>query len=304
MPRRQRPAALTYHGLREAPDTAAVTAQARAAFLAAHPDLKLQPLVIVIAAYNEEDNIGTVLDEVPLQIADVRVSLLVIDDGSTDDTTGVAERHGALVCTLRANRGHGVALRLGYRIAREGGAQYIATLDADGQWDPADLPGMVRLLESGDADFVIGSRQLGKTENTEALLRNTGVRFFARVVSRLTHTQLTDTSSGLRLMRAGLTGTVTQTQPQYQTSELLIGALLQGYRVAEVPTVMRRRLSGTSRKGHNVAYGLRYSRVIAETYLRERRNRRRMPSARRTAESEPVGRAGPNEGPSPVRQQG
>jgi glycosyltransferase involved in cell wall biosynthesis len=304
MPRRQRPAAVTYHRLREAPDTAAITGQARSAFAAAHPDLKLQPLVIVIAAYNEAENIGTVLDEVPLQIADVRVSLLVIDDGSTDDTTEVAERHGALVCTLRANRGHGVALRLGYRIAREGGAQYIATLDGDGQWDPAELPAMVHLLESGDADFVIGSRQLGQTENTEALLRNTGVRFFARVVSFLTSTHLTDTSSGLRLMRAGLTGTVTQTQPQYQTSELLIGALLQGYRVAEVPTVMRRRLSGTSRKGHNVAYGLRYARVIAETYLRERRASRRMPAGRPATGTEPVARPGGNESPSPVRQQG
>jgi glycosyltransferase involved in cell wall biosynthesis len=304
MPRQQRAAAVTYHGLREAPDTAAITGQARAAFAAAHPDLKLQPLVIVIAAYNEAENIGTVLDEVPLQIADVRVSLLVIDDGSTDDTTQVAERHGALVCTLRANRGHGVALRLGYRIAREGGAQYIATLDGDGQWDPADLPEMVRLLESGDTDFVIGSRQLGQTENTEALLRNTGVRFFARVVSWLTHTHLTDTSSGLRLMRAGLTGTVTQTQPQYQTSELLIGALLRGYRVAEVPTVMRRRLSGTSRKGHNVAYGLRYARVIAETYAREWRAARRIPEVRPTTDSEPVTRSGSNESPSPVSQQG
>jgi hypothetical protein len=78
-------------------------------------------------------------------------------------------------------------------------------------------------------------------------------------------------------MRAGLTGTVTQTQPQYQTSELLIGALLQGYRVAEVPTVMRQRLSGESKKGRNLAYGLRYARVIGETYRRERRASKTMP---------------------------
>ncbi len=270
MPRREQPADVTFHGLREAPDTAAVTSLALQGFVAAYPDLKLQPLVIVIAAYNEADNIGAVLDEVPQQIADVPVSLLVIDDGSTDATSQVAERHGALVCTLAANRGHGVALRLGYRIAREGGAQYIGTLDGDGQWDPADLPAMVALMEGGEADFVIGSRQLGQTENTDAF-RNLGVRFFARVISGLTRTHITDTSSGLRLMRAGLTGTVTQTQPQYQTSELLIGALLQGYRVAEVPTVMRQRMSGESRKGRNFAYGLRYARVITQTYLRERR---------------------------------
>jgi glycosyltransferase involved in cell wall biosynthesis len=194
----------------------------------------------------------------------------VIDDGSTDATTEVAERHGALVCTLSANRGHGVALRLGYRIAREAGAETIATLDGDGQWDPADLPAMVTLMQSGEADFVLGSRQLGQTENTDAF-RNLGVKFFAKVISALTRTHITDTSSGLRLMRADLTGTVTQTQPQYQTSELLIGALLQGYRVAEVPTVMRQRLSGESKKGRNLAYGLRYARVITYTYLRERR---------------------------------
>lgn len=277
MSRREQPAGVAYHGLREAPDTSAVTSAALQAFAGAYPDIKLQPLVIVIAAYNEADNIGAVLDEVPQQIADVPVTLLVIDDGSTDKTTEVAQRHGALVCTLAVNRGHGVALRLGYRIAREGGAQYIGTLDGDGQWDPADLPAMVAIMEAGQADFVIGSRQLGQTENTDAF-RNLGVRFFARVISALTRTRLTDTSSGLRLMRADLTGTVTQTQPQYQTSELLIGALLQGYRVAEVPTVMRQRMSGESRKGRNLAYGLRYARVIAETYRRERRAARVRPA--------------------------
>jgi glycosyltransferase involved in cell wall biosynthesis len=268
--------------LREAPDTSAVTSAALKAFAEAYPDLKLQPLVVVIAALNEAANIGAVLDEVPQQIADIPVSLLVIDDGSTDGTSEVAQRHGALVCTLSVNRGHGVALRLGYRIAREGGAQYIATLDGDGQWDPADLPEMVSRMEAGEADFVIGSRQLGQTENTDAF-RNLGVKFFARVISQLTGTRLTDTSSGLRLMRAGLTGTVTQTQPQYQTSELLIGALLQGYRVAEVPTVMRQRLSGESKKGRNLAYGLRYARVILGTYQRERRAAKATPPVARPA---------------------
>jgi glycosyltransferase involved in cell wall biosynthesis len=270
MSRAEQPADVTYHGLREAPDTARVTGAALTAFQTTYPDLKLQPLVVVIAAFNEASNIGAVLDEVPEQILDVPVSLLVIDDGSNDNTTEVAQRHGALVCTLSANRGHGVALRLGYRIAREAGARYIATLDGDGQWDPADLPAMVEVLEADRADFVLGSRELGRTENTD-LFRNVGVKFFARTISVLTNCRLTDTSSGLRLMRAELTGTVTQTQPQYQTSELLIGALLQGYRVSEVPTVMRQRLSGESKKGRNFAYGLRYARVIGHTYLRERR---------------------------------
>jgi hypothetical protein len=74
-------------------------------------------------------------------------------------------------------------------------------------------------------------------------------------------------------MRAEITATVRQTQPEYQTSELLIGAILQGYRVAEVPTVMRVRRAGRSKKGHNLLYGLRYARVILRTYVRERFSR-------------------------------
>ena len=267
----------SYRALQEAPDTAAIVNSAREEFACRYPDVKLQRLVVVIAAFNEAANIGAVLDEIPAQIADVPVSQLVIDDGSTDGTSEAARRHGALVCTLSANRGHGVALRLGYRIAREAGAGLIATLDGDGQWDPADLPAMVRMIEEDRADFVVGSRQLGQTENTDHF-RNVGVRFFARLVSRLTGARITDTSSGLRVMRADMTEVVRQTQPQYQTSELLIGALFNGYRVAEVPTTMRQRLSGASKKGGNVFYGLRYARVIGKTWWRERGAARRVPA--------------------------
>jgi glycosyltransferase involved in cell wall biosynthesis len=280
---RSHPARRTYRALREAPDTALVTGAAREEFARVHPDVKLEPLAVVIAAYNEAGNIGAVLDEITDEIAGVRVSRLVVDDGSTDGTTEVARRHGALVCTLAANRGHGVALRLGYRIAREGGARYIATLDGDGQWDPADLPAMVGILEEGRADFVIGSRQLGRTENTD-WYRNAGVRFFAWAISTLTGAKLTDTSSGLRVMRAEMTGVVRQTQPQYQTSELLIGAVFQGYRVAEVPTTMRQRISGVSKKGGNLFYGFRYARVIARTWWRERNGNRQVEGLARTGQ--------------------
>lgn len=256
--------------MRERADTTRVTDAARRTFAERYPNLELPPLVVVVAAYNEAENIGAVVDEVSGEIGGLATATLVVDDGSADETGEVAGKHGALVCSLPVNRGHGVALRLGYRLAREGGARYIATLDGDGQWDPADLPAMVELLESDRADFVVGSRQLGRTENTDQF-RNAGVRFFAWLISRLTGTHLTDTSSGLRAMRAELTGVVRQTQPQYQTSELLIGAVFSGYRVAEVPTVMRKRLSGESKKGHNLLYGVRYARVILSTWWRERR---------------------------------
>jgi glycosyltransferase involved in cell wall biosynthesis len=259
--------------MREAADTPEIIEAALADYRGRHPE-PLPPLAVVIAALNEEQALPDVLDEVPAVIGGLAARVIVIDDGSTDETAAVAEKAGALVCRLRRNCGHGVALRAGYRIAREGGARYIATLDADGQWDPADLPAMIAIVEAGTADFVIGSRQLGHTENTDSV-RNLGVRFFSRVISLLTRTRITDSSSGLRVMRSELTAKVRQTQPQYQTSELLIGAIFQGFRVAEVPTVMRVRRAGTSKKGHNLFYGARYAQVITRTYLREWRGRSR-----------------------------
>lgn len=259
--------------LHEMADTRAVSDAALRDFHARHVDVKINPLVVLVGAYEEADNIGQVVDEVPDTIAGVPVTLIVIDDGSSDDTAAIAEQHGALVCRLPVNRGHGVALRLGYRLAHEAGARYVTTLDADGQWNPADLPAMVALLEDDKADFVIGSRKLGSTENNDHV-RNVGMAFFGRLVSTLTRSRVTDTSSGLRAMRTEITQTVRQVQPQYQTSELLIGALSHGYRVAEVPTVMRRRISGESKKGNNVFYGASYTRVVLSTWLRERRTAR------------------------------
>jgi glycosyltransferase involved in cell wall biosynthesis len=256
--------------LREDAEAPQIVARAVEAFNGQRGDEELAPVTVVIAALNEADCIGPVVTEVPETICELPTQVLVVDDGSSDQTSEIARQAGALVCRLERNCGHGTALRAGYRIAREGGARYIATLDADGQWDPADLPAMVALLEADSADLVIGSRRLGRTDNNDAV-RNLGVRFFAFVISLLTHTHLTDTSSGLRAMRIEVTEQVRQTQPQYQTSELLIGALLHGFRVAEVPTVMRVRTAGESKKGRNVFYGMRYAQVIARTYLRERR---------------------------------
>jgi glycosyltransferase involved in cell wall biosynthesis len=262
-----------HRSLRESDGTATIVDAAVGRLRAERGTADLSPLVVVIAAYNEQDGVGEVIDEVAPEIAGLAVTVLVVDDGSGDKTAEIAREHGAVVCELAVNCGHGSALRAGYRIAREGGAAYIATLDADGQWNPADLPVMVEFLQADKADLVIGSRQLGATHNDDAV-RNAGVKFFSRLISMLTGVKVTDSSSGLRAMRAEITATVRQTQPQYQTSELLIGALMAGYRVCEVPTTMRRRNAGESKKGHNLIYGLRYAEVIRRTWWRERREAR------------------------------
>ena len=240
-------------------------------FEAAHPGLRWPPVVVVIAALDEEGGIGAVVSDVPAEACGLEVATLVVDDGSSDATGEVARRHGAHVVRLKRNCGHGIALRVGYQLAREHGAEYIVTLDGDGQWNPVELPIVLEPVVRGEADFVIGSRVLGGAE-AQNRLRGTGVHVFAALVRMLTGVRVTDTSSGFRALRAEVTATVRQEQVQYQTSELLIGAIFHGYRIAERPIVMRRRVAGESKKGPNALYGLRYARVILRTWWRERRS--------------------------------
>ncbi len=249
-------------------DAASVHALTRA-----EGEVRCAPVVVIIAAYNEEDGIGAVLDAVPSVSCGLPVDTLVVVDGCTDGTAEVARRHGALVCEAVRNRGQGAALRLGYALAREGGARYLVTTDADGQYDLDELPLLLRPLIDDAADFVTGSRRLGRQETTDPV-RHLGVHVFGWLASLLTRQRLTDTSFGFRAMKAEVTGTVTLMQAQYQASELLLGVIAHGYRVLEQPMTMLARTAGGTKKGNNLVYGMRYARVMVGTWWRERSARR------------------------------
>ena len=231
---------------------------------------KLPPIALVIAAYNEEGAIGPVIEQLPATVCGLAAEVIVVADGCADATVKEADVAGAIVCDVPVNRGQGAALRLGYRIARAGGAQYIVTTDADGQYNPAEIESLITPIIEGRADFVTGSRRMG-SEETKDPVRKAGVRFFALLVSTLTGQSISDTTFGLRAMRAEVTGAVLLAQQQYQASELLIGVITHGFRVLEVPATIHKRAVGQSKKGHNFVYGLRFMRVVLGTWLRERR---------------------------------
>ena len=245
-----------------------------AAFRTAHGDVELAPVVVVIAAYQEAATIGRVLDELPATTCSLAVDALVVVDGATDRTAAAARSKGALVCELATNQGQGAALRLGYHLAGAGGARVIVTTDADAQYDASELSRLIQPILDGDADFVTGSRWLGHNTSTSTV-RSIGSHVFARLVTVLTRHKVTDTSFGFRAMTPAVTTAVELRQPQYQSSELLIGAIMRGFRVVECPMTMRPRAAGASKKGNNLVYGYRYARVVFGTWARERSRRRR-----------------------------
>jgi glycosyltransferase involved in cell wall biosynthesis len=214
------------------------------------------------------------VENLPAGVCGLQTATIVVADGCADATAKEADAAGALVADVSVNRGQGAALRLGYRIAREGGAEYIVTTDADGQYDLAELPLLLQPLIDDEADFVTGSRALGRHETSDPV-RHLGVHVFAWLARTLTRQPLTDTSFGFRAMKAEVTQTVTLTQAQYQASELLLGVISHGYRVLEQPMTMLARTAGKTKKGNNFIYGLRYARVLVGTWLRESRARRR-----------------------------
>jgi glycosyltransferase involved in cell wall biosynthesis len=247
-----------------------------------HPGLALPPVVVVVPAYEEAPTVGAVVASVPRAMAGLATAVLVVDDGSGDDTGARAAAAGALVCRLPVNSGQGAALRTGYRLAVEHGARVVATLDADGQWDPADLPRLVELVGSGQADLVSGTRRRpsgrepgsGPRDPERWSVRGAGVVVFAALVRLLTGTAVTDPANGLRAMTAEVASGVELTEPQFQAAELLVSAVSRGFRYAEVPVSHARRPAGTSKKGGSLSYGWRYGRVLVGTWWRERRRPR------------------------------
>jgi len=249
-----------------------VIQESRREFDARHPDLKLSPVVGLVCAFEEEANIRAVLEAMPDEACGLAVTTLVVVDGGHDKTDQVAKDAGAVTFVLGENLGHGYALRVGYALCMELGADYVVTLDADGQNDPAEIPVMLQPLVDDEADFVVASRVLGR-DTTSDRFRKAGVRVFSWIMSAMGHTRLTDTSNGYRALRVTLLDDVAHrlVQPQYQTAELLIIAMRRGWRVAERPTMWLPRSSGTTKKGKNWLFGFRYGRVVLETWWKVRK---------------------------------
>jgi glycosyltransferase involved in cell wall biosynthesis len=225
----------------------------------------------VIPAYNEEPTVAQVVSEIPAEAAGLATEVIVVVDGAKDRTAEVAAAAGALVCEVALNRGQGAALKLGYWLARARGAQVIATIDADGQYEPGEIGRVVEPILAGRAEFVSGSRRLGNELTTDRV-RHLGVLVFGALISVLVRHRITDPACGIRAMRSDVTAAVTLEQPQYQASELMISAALNGFRMAEVPTTMRDRgvhATGT-KKGGNFGYGARFARAALHTWRRDR----------------------------------
>ena len=203
-------------------------------------------LVAVVPAWNEEGAIGGVVDEI--RAFEAAVTVVVVDDASTDATADVAEAHGATVLRLPFNVGIGGAVQTGFRYARDEGFEVAVRLDGDGQHDASELPKLLEPIHAGTADLVIGSRFVDPGGGYRPpFARRIGIRVFARLVSLLGGQRVTDTTSGfVALDRAGIELFAVEYPHDYPEVEATLVALRSGLRLGQVQVQMRERQTGTS----------------------------------------------------------
>jgi len=200
----------------------------------------------IVPALNEAGSIQSVIREIRAQDPDFEI--LVVDDGSTDGTAGLAEAAGAWVVRLPFNLGIGGAVQTGLQYARDHDFGIAVQIDADGQHDPTELPKLLAPLLAGEADVVVGSRFLGERNYKAPFLRRVGIRVFAAIISAVVGQPLTDTSSSFRAFGRRAIAYFSRDYPHgfVESVEATVIAARCGLRLTEVPVVMRQRLMGQS----------------------------------------------------------
>ena len=231
------------------------------------PSGAMPDVMVIIPALNEAENLDILLPRIPRTVADLSLGVLVVDDGSTDDTKQTALRHGCFVARSFVNRGQGAASRIGYAYLGLRQVHYGVTMDADNQHRPEDIERLLRPVLDNQFDLTIGSRVLGSAEQ-DSLTRSVGVAVFSRLVSLLSGVRLTDCSSGFKAFDMRKMARLDLREDQFQSSEVLIAAAKRGLRIGEVPIRINRRDVGLSRKGTNLTYGLMFFRTMARTWWR------------------------------------
>ena len=200
-------------------------------------------VLIVVPAWNEAESIASVVHEVRGELPGVDV--LVVDDGSADQTTPRARAAGAVVARLPYNLGVGGAMRLGYRYGFEHGYDVVVQIDADGQHDPRYVPKLIDALDG--ADIVIGARFAGEGGYRVRGPRRWAMALLSAVLSRIARARLTDTTSGFRAANRRAVELFARWYPvEYlgDTVETLVYAARRGMVVRQVPVAMRQRMAG------------------------------------------------------------
>jgi glycosyltransferase involved in cell wall biosynthesis len=199
-------------------------------------------VAIVIPAYNEHEAVGLTVDRVrdALERSSYSYEIVVVDDGSTDNTGAEAREHGARVVTLAANSGYGSALKAGIRGSR---SELVVIIDADGTYPPADIPKLVALAE--DADMVVGAR--AASDVSIPFIRRPAKWVLNRLAGYLAGEHIPDLNSGLRVLRRSVLDQFLHILPSgfSFTMTITLSLLCTSHRVVYEPVTCEKRIGSS-----------------------------------------------------------
>lgn len=203
-------------------------------------------VLVIIPAFNEASRIAAVV--AGIRAAAPEADVLVVNDGSRDDTAIVARQAGAVVVSHPFNMGYGVAIQTGYKYALRHDFDYLVQIDGDGQHDPTHIPELLDIVQSGAADFVLGSRFLSNASYRPPLIRRLGMAFFRKIVSLVVRQPMTDCTSGYQAFnREVMRFFAGDLFPcDYPDADVLISLHLAGFRIRELPVRMYANAAGKS----------------------------------------------------------
>lgn len=236
-------------------------------------------VLAIMPAYNEEESLGTTLDELVSVRPDI--DALVVDDGSADKTADVARRHGATVISLPMNLGIGGAVQTGLVYAAQQGYDIAIQFDADGQHMAGEIEKILSVVKDGQADVAIGSRFLSSGGFRSSLARRLGIRIFELVISVAVWHKITDATSGFRAFNSAAISFLAKDYPcDYPEVEAVVLLAKNGFRIKEVAVQMRERLAGRSsiRPLQSVYYMVKVLLAILMVVLRGSQRRTISPS--------------------------
>jgi len=226
-------------------------------------------LMVYIPAYNEAENIASVIGRIPLKIKNIReIRCLVVDDGSLDDTAEIAKGAGASVIRHNRNQGVGMAFQSAVQFAWENGTDILVGIDADGQFNPAEIPMIVKPIIEKKADLVIGSRFASGKPTNMPRIKFWGNKMMTALVSTISQIKFQDVSSGFRAYSREALLRLNTFEKFTYTHESILSLVYQGLAVAELPVSISYFPDRKSRVANSIPqYAIKTSKIILKVLL-------------------------------------
>ncbi len=227
-------------------------------------------ILLGVPAWNEEKSLALWISEIPESLQGVVIIPVLVSDGSSDRTAEVAETAQWIVLRKEKNQGLAHSMAVLFELAQAVQAPALVTMDGDGQHGPSELPRFLEAWKSG-GQLVTGSRYLGGTVR-QSVVRTRGLQVISGILGLLLGRRILDPACGYRLYAAETFRAMKITHRRHYAAETLIRGVLAGLRVKEVPVTIQSRISGHSKQGMTLVYGLRFTWVLLRSWWLARRD--------------------------------